>query len=191
MLFVQLTYFLFGIVLPFRRKAQHNSDEAKVNALYQEYGYILRRRCFRILRNEALVEDAMQEILLTLYRRHHQYQGDPQKILSWLYRVTTTHCLQLLDKEKRWFRNLHEHVERQQLEQDDPSPAMTVEEKLTLEQVLEDLSPEQQEAVVYRYVSGMTQEEIAHLMGVSRDRVRRWLKLFQQRGRVLLEGDFV
>ncbi len=183
----------FGVLVaffnrwPLRKAAEPNHDiQARVSALYQTYGYILKRRCRRILRDAERVEDAMQEIFLTLCRSLDQYQGDPQHILAWLYRITTTHCLRILDKDKRNLRYLSLHEDGEPTETPDESSDWTREEQFALLQFLEQLPEPQRAAVLYRYVSGMTQEEIAEVMEVSRDQIRRWLQHFQQRGRIVL-----
>lgn len=174
---------LFGALLSLG--APKRDPRQRVTALYQQYGYVLKRRCRRILRDEALVDDAMQEIFITLCRCHDQYRGDPQKILSWLYRITTTHCLQMLDKNRRWSRNLEEMVlqyqEREMLDRHEPD----TEAHVVVDDFLRTLPESERAAVLYRYISGMTQEEIAEVMEVGRDQVRRWLKHFQARGRVV------
>ncbi|MCB9641615.1 MAG: sigma-70 family RNA polymerase sigma factor [Myxococcales bacterium] len=157
--------------------------------MYRTYGHLLKRRCRRILRDPEKVEDVMQEIFLTLCRSLDQYEGKPDQILPWLYRVTTTHCLRLLDKDKRGLRGLTLHQEDSLVEHAAPISEWTKEEQLALTDFLETLPEDQRAVVLYRYVSGMTQEEIAEVMDVSRDQVRRWLQHFQQRGRIVLREN--
>ena len=159
----------------------------QVEWLLERYGGLLQRRCRRLLRDETLVEDAMQEIVITLSRSVKQYRGEPDQILPWLYRVTTTHCLRLLEKHQRWSRQAREWLEVSLLKPTACQPSL--EERLALEAFLEQLSEQERAAILYRYVSGMTQEEIALVMEVSRDQVRRWLQHFQKRGRIVLR-DF-
>lgn len=183
----------FGVLVaffsrwPLRKTAQPTHDIAsRVRALHQSYGYILKRRCRRILRDPERVEDAMQEIFLTLCRSLDQYQGEPQHILPWLYRVTTTHCLRILDKDKRHLRYFSLHEDDENTDATEEPSDWTREEQIALARFLEQLPETQRAAVLYRYVSGMTQEEIAEVMEVSRDQIRRWLQHFQQRGRIVL-----
>lgn len=180
MFFSVAPFFILGLFGRFRRKEDATTRE--VEQLYQTYGYLLRRRCKRILNDDSWVEDAMQEILITMCRSLPQYRGEKDKILAWLYRITTTHCLQLLDKNKRWARNFMETC----LQQLDTSSSLPLEEKISVEDFLNQLPGEEKEAAIYYFVNEMSQEEIAEVMQVNRDRVRVWLKHFKQRGSVLL-----
>lgn len=163
-----------------------------LDELLPKYGYLLKRRCFKILHNESLVEDAMQEILLVMHRSYDQYRGDPEKILGWLYRIATTHCLRLLEKHKRWSavtqRWLEEHPDGLSASAQ-TRPSVSAEDVLTLEQVLETLGEEEKSIAIYKYVDGMTQNEIAEVMGITRERVRHRLGLFQKHGLLLFESE--
>lgn len=157
-------------------------EETIAEELYRQYYPMLARRCWRLLRDEALVEDAMQELYLLIGTHHEQFRGEPRQMASWLLRMATRHCLRMLDKNQRWHRNLSvamaSFAERQ-------SASVGMETRLAMESFLESLPEREREAVLYRFVSGMTQEEIAEVMDVSRDQVRRWLKHFQARGRIV------
>ncbi|MCB9637363.1 MAG: sigma-70 family RNA polymerase sigma factor [Myxococcales bacterium] len=169
---LMLLVFLFGLF--FSRR-----EDGETRALYQKYYAVLRRRCFRILRDDAMVDDAMQEIFWTVSRQIDQYRGDHEQILPWLYRVTTTHCFKLLERDKRWVRNLEITMEQGSFCGDfgggDPV------DRLAVGALLSHLPPSMREMVMYRYFDEMTQEEIAEVMGVSRDHVRTGLKRFFER----------
>ena len=173
-------------LISFLSRRSERKKYAEVEAIYQKYGYILHSRCHRILRDAALVDDALQEIFLALLTDYKSYRGEPDAILPWLYRVTNTHCFRLIDKNKRWSRLLAARLAEQGPSSHTKKPEL--DERLTLETLLEKLPEQERMAVLYRYISGMTQEEIAEVMEVSRDRVRRWLQHFQKRGRVLLRN---
>lgn len=173
-------------ILSWRHKRQARQQDREVEQLYRTYGHILQRRCRRILRDAALVEDAMQEIKLSIWQHHGQYRGEPRKILSWLYRITTTHCLQLIKKDKRWLRTLAAQLAVLEQEPARSQHHEDVDAQLTMASYLDSLPAQEREVVCYRFISGMTQEEIAEVMQVSRDQVRRWLKHFQKRGQIVL-----
>lgn len=169
--------FLFSLVRYFlSHKTRKQTEE-----LYLMYHPLLRRRCWKLLRDETLVEDAMQEVFWTICRHLEQYQGEPDKILPWLYRITTTRCFKLLEKNQRWERNMELAFAQGAARYDNNLAPAEIEASLSAHALLERLPPRQREAIVYRHVSGMTQQEIAEVMGVTRDQVRTWLKQFQQR----------
>jgi len=54
----------------------------------------------RLLNNEAEAEDAAQEAMLKLWRAAPKWRAGEAKVSTWLYRVTTNHCLDLLRKKR-------------------------------------------------------------------------------------------
>ncbi|HAA54366.1 MAG TPA: hypothetical protein DCE42_06400 [Myxococcales bacterium] len=149
--------------------------------VYRTYHVVLRRRCLKLLRNETLADDAMQEVFWTICRNIEKYRGEPKDILPWLYRITTTHCFKLLDKNKRWNRNVDAMIEEGCARYEANLTDRELESKVAVQAMLEKLPETMREVVVYRYVSGLTQSEIAEVMDVSRDHVRTTLKRFQER----------
>lgn len=160
-----------------------------LDELLPKYGYLLKRRCRKILRNDVWVEDAMQEILLTMHCSYEQYRGQPDRILGWLYRIVTTHCLRLLEKHKRWSTITQRWLEEHPDGFTGGSPLLAVEDVLTLGQVLTTLGEEEKSIAIYKYVDGMTQNEIAETMGITRERVRHRLRIFQKHGLLLFESE--
>lgn len=176
-LFVWMSWFLSA-------KARRQAE-----SIYREYNVILRRRCRRLLRDDVMVDDAMQDIFWTLCRSIDDYRGEQDQILPWLYRITTTHCLKLIEKNKRWHRNIEEAVQEGVERYGSCLGAKEMEVSITVHQLLDKVPPVQRQAVLYRYVSGMTQREIAEVMEVTRDQVRTWLSRFQERAEAWLETN--
>ena len=53
-------------------------------------------------------------------------------------------------------------------------------------QLMEHLPQQQREVLLHRHVSGMTQEEIAEVMGITRNQVRLYLSIASEKGKRLL-----
>ena len=58
------------------------------------------RLCRRILGEQSLAEDGVQEALISAFRKLPELE-DPGALKAWLYRVTLNHCLQILRKRGR------------------------------------------------------------------------------------------
>jgi RNA polymerase sigma-70 factor (ECF subfamily) len=124
--------------------------------------------CRTMLRDERDAEDACQEVFLTVLRRFDQ-GGSVQKPLPWLMKVARLTCLWVRRKRRK-------EVPIQEAEIDasyDPGPP--IEPGLELGRVLEasERLPERYQSVlVMHYQQGMSQEEIAEAMELSRGALR-------------------
>tara|TARA_B100000609_G_scaffold199550_1_gene203992 strand:- start:9700 stop:10236 length:537 start_codon:yes stop_codon:yes gene_type:complete len=165
---------------------KQSSVQKKTEAVYKEYLPTIRRRCRKILREEHLVEDALQEIFSIIFRYIEQYRGVPEDILPWLYKITMTQCLQVLEKEKRWFAPLQAALEEGHQSFSNQLGPSSVEEHMAALQLMEHLPQQQREVLLHRHVSGMTQEEIAEVMGITRNQVRLYLSIASEKGKRLL-----
>src|SRR4051794_24235086 len=74
-------------------------DAATLHRWYENHGYLVHRRCLRLLGSVAEADDALHEVFL----RAHRY-GDTLRAsdpLSWLYKLGDRYCLDLLARQRR------------------------------------------------------------------------------------------
>ncbi len=113
-------------------KAQHG-DLAAFNELVLMYQNIVYRRAFWLLREEEAAEDAVQESFLKAYRNIHAFILE-KPFRSWLLKITTNHCLDMIRKAH------HYHwlpLERTNLEGDDVDAYWIKDPNDTPDQVVE------------------------------------------------------
>lgn len=147
-----------------------------VEQLYVRYGPALLRRARAILGSEAAARDAVQETFVTALRSEAQFRREASP-MTWLYRITTNHCLNVLRDSSRRQELLAERVADAETE---PAQQPSHDDRLTLAQVLRRVSPELQEIAVFYYVDRMGQEEIARLLSVARRTVGNRLEEFRR-----------
>lgn len=138
-------------------------DSAAVTKLYEKYGFFVRRRCTLLLRDNALADDALQETFLKLMKSGRPIL-EAEHPMRWLYRVADRACLDLLRRTKR---------SRQATPIDDVAgellhPGDEPDVRRRAIELLDVLDEEQQRVCVMAFVDGMTQQEIADELGVSR-----------------------
>ena len=80
-------------------KAQ-NGDLAAFNELVLMYQEVVYRQALWLLQEETAAEDAAQEAFLKAYRNLHRFTlGKPFR--SWLLKIATNHCLDMIRKAQR------------------------------------------------------------------------------------------
>lgn len=150
-------------------EARGGSPEAW-GEIYRQYGAAIFRFCRRALPTKEDAEDATTEIFLKVKEKLGQY--DPTRPFgAWLYRVAANHCWDIL-RRRRIRQDLETgDLENLPLEHPDPGQLEQLVTKHTSQQVrnaLDKLPARARMALVLRYYSEMSYDEIADSLGVRR-----------------------
>lgn len=159
----------------------------RVSSLYRKYGPAIYSRCRRLLRDDALAEDATQEVFVRVLR-HIESAPDDAAALAWIYRISTNYCLnQIRDRSRQAEPTAPSDLP--EASGDHPEPEL-MDRDLAMKLVSR--APEKlRAAAVLYYVDGMEQEQVARTLGISRRTVINRLQEFTERSRKFLtrEGD--
>lgn len=147
--------------------------------LYRRFGPAIYRRCLKLLRDPADAEDATQEVFVRafIHLERHTY-GSP---LPWLYEIATRLCLNRVRDQGR------RAAARERLPAPAATPADLLADRHLASQLLGQVDEKTALIVVYHVVDGMTQEEVARAVKLSRRTVGTRLHLFLERARRFLE----
>lgn len=146
-----------------------------LDAAYRRYGPQVYRRCLRLLRDEAEAEDAAHEVFL---RALDRLPAAEEEAMAWLYRVSTNYCLnRLRNRRMREQRSWREAVTDTLARAERSPESVAVERELTLH-LLGEADDQTQAIAVYYWVDGMSQGEIAQVVGLARGTVNRKLRDF-------------
>ena len=155
---------------------------SRVDELYERYGAVVYRRAKKLLGDEHAAWDAVQEVFVRTLKHARRFRREASPT-TWLYRITTNYCLNVLRDSARHSRKLQVEVgPRTSAAESVPHPDL----RLTIVKVLSRLPRELGEIAVYHHVDRMSHEEIAAVIGVSRRTVGNRLKEFQERALALL-----
>jgi RNA polymerase sigma-70 factor, ECF subfamily len=138
--------------------------------LYREYAPAIFRFCRRALPSKEDAEDATMEIFMKFSEKLIQY--DPSRsFTAWLYKVAANHCWDMLRRRKARHEKDMEDVDETPLQAPEPNQLERLIEERTSEEVrkaLEKLGARARMALVMRYYSEMSYDEIADALGVRR-----------------------
>jgi RNA polymerase sigma-70 factor, ECF subfamily len=182
----------------FERKliaSARGGDLESFNQIVDRYQALAYRVCVRILGDSGRAEDATQDTFIKAYSALDQYHGGSFK--SWLMRIATNRCYDLIRSERR---RPAASLEAQPVES---QPSWSV-EPLTenpdsfadrsqlsdyLERALQQLSHDQRTAVVLFDVHGYSYEEIAGITDASLGTVKSRISRGRIRLREMLRSD--
>ena len=142
-----------------------SGDNDALGALYDRFGRIAYGLAFRILRDQALAEDAVQEAFLAVWRSAEGYRRERAKAATWVLTLVHRRAVDLVRREDRRRGDpLDEAPEA-------GGPAVDEEADLrdkrtAVQAALAQLPPDQRQALELAYYGGYTQSELAERLGV-------------------------
>jgi RNA polymerase sigma-70 factor, ECF subfamily len=159
--------------------------------IYREMGPAIFRFCRRALPTREDAEDATMEIFSKLWEGKLSQYDATRSFSAWLYRVAANHCWDILRRRKIRQDKETEDVDDVPLEHPDPNQLDRLIEQKSSEEVrraLDKLGARARMALVLRYYSDMSYDEIADALGVRRAFVGVVLLRARHELRQALEG---
>lgn len=152
---------------------------AELDRIYREHGHVVLRRARRILGDEGEAQEVLQEVFLSLVARPEQYEGR-SAVTTFLYAMTTNACLNRIRDGKRRTRILADAFAPTEVR---PSarPEAGIDAALLLSRLPDRLAL----VAIHHFVDGMTHDEIAEVIGVSRRQVGNLVVRVQEEARRL------
>lgn len=144
-------------------------ETVSAEAMVRGYSRRVYNFCRSLLRNEADVEDACQEVFMTVTRREEEI-AQLRRPAPWIMKIALLTCLHLRRKRGRALQLDSE------IEIDAPAeagPPIDASEELGRVRGAMELLPDRYRAVLaLHFQQGMPQEEVAEVLGVSRGTLR-------------------
>ena len=141
------------------------SDQEALAELYDRFGRVAYGLALRVLRDEKLAEDAVQEGFLTAWRNADRFMPERAKASTWVLTLVHRRAVDLVRREDRRRADpLSATVE--------PEPSDSAEddawlrfERERVQAALRKLPDQQREALELAYYGGFTQSELAERLG--------------------------
>jgi RNA polymerase sigma-70 factor (ECF subfamily) len=142
--------------------------------LYVRYGPVVLRRALQLLGNQQEAQDVLQDVFAVLLQQAQQFEGRSSPV-TFLYTITTNCALGRLRSRRTRGALLRAHY----FEREEPAsagPEMLVQLRHQLALLPEELA----RVAVYYHLDEMSQDEIALLLGCSRQRVGKLLQRLRE-----------
>jgi RNA polymerase sigma-70 factor (ECF subfamily) len=165
------------------------SDEVALAELYDRYGRVAYGLAVRILRDEALAEDAVQEAFLAIWRGAARFVPERGKASTWILTLVHRRAVDLVRREQR---RRTEALPEIELAGEDASADDALWLRLERERVraaLARLPRPQREAIELAYYGGFTQSELAERLGEPLGTIKSRMFTGLAHLRELLESD--
>jgi RNA polymerase sigma-70 factor (ECF subfamily) len=145
--------------------------------LYERYGASVFGRCQYLLRDDALAEDAMQDVFAKALTHLDAFRAEASP-LTWLMKIATNHCVNLSKSRSAPWKRLF--AVKEQAEPLAHGGPQLVEARDFIHKALARFDAETQAAAIHYWIDEMTMEEVALALGRSVPTIRKRLLAFAE-----------
>jgi len=144
--------------------------------LYKRYSSKIYSKCISLLKNEALAQDATQEIFTKIFLNLSKF-SERSKFSTWVYSITYNFCIDFLRKKKKEKNLFSDEIENApDIVVEVPDTALLEMEVKRLKQVLEVIPPGDKAILMMKYQDEMSIKEIAHTLDKSESAIKMKIK---------------
>jgi RNA polymerase sigma-70 factor, ECF subfamily len=151
---------------PYQESTDHDlvdaitqGDIQAFEGLYDRYAGKVLKRCFFICVNQEEARDLMQEIWIKVFLHLHDFKKQAA-FSSWLYRLTTNHCLNYLKSKAHSEQSRTQHTSEELIHEDPTS-------KIEVHHLLQKLPMEDRTILAMKFMGEYTYEEISAVCEIS------------------------
>ena len=160
-----------------------DSKEERIERMVALYQLPLLRLCILYLHDEELAKDAVQETFIKAYLNLDGFRAEASE-KTWLTRIAVNTCKNVY--RSGWFRHVDRSVTPDMIAE---KFASADEKDNTLTEAIMRLPLKLREAALLCWLQGMTYEEAADTLGVSRQAVGSRLNRARRKLRFAMEGS--
>jgi RNA polymerase sigma-70 factor (ECF subfamily) len=140
-----------------------NGDVEAYEQLVRRHQLPVYRHCLNMLGDEGDAAETAQDVFFTVWRSLTKFRGESE-LSTWLYRVATNRCLNVLRQRKVPTLPLVDQPSSHGLPEGE-FERKQIDERIN--QAIASLTPEQRVALLLREVEGLNYEQIARVLGIS------------------------
>lgn len=169
-------------------------DAAALQLIYQRTAARLHGLALRVLRNNELAEDALQDAFLKIWRLAPDYRASLSPPLAWMGLILRSCALDLLRRQKSAGADRTQVLDsllEESLAHDAPGPqqlAETSEQAWLLHQCLQQLAPAQREAMALAYVRDLSHSELAQQLAQPLGTIKSWIRRSLDKLRICMDA---
>jgi RNA polymerase sigma-70 factor (ECF subfamily) len=170
--------------------AMARGDKAAMAALYDQLSVPLYSLAYRMLSDASEAQDLTQDIFLQLWRTAASYESGRGSVFSWAVTLTRNRAIDRLRMRKRRSEILSAAAPELQPaapggDTDSAGSLWLSEKTAAVRTALDELAPDQKQAIELAFFGGLTQQEIAarlgEPLGTIKARIRRGLLKLKDR----------
>ena len=140
-------------------------DERALGQLYEQYARNLFTVILRVVQDEAMAQDVLQEGLLKVWLSIGSYEATRGRLFTWMVRVCCNQAIDALRSPRHRFHRRNPSLETAGAHYS-PAPTAFYPEHIGVRELIVQLKPRQREVMDLLYFGGCTQAETAEQLAI-------------------------
>ena len=140
------------------------SEQSALAELYDRYGRTAYGLALRVLRDQALAEDAVQEAFLTVWRAASRFMPERGKASTWILTLVHRRAVDAVRREQRRRADSLDQAAEPTVEGAEENAFLHLQRE-RVQAALRHLPDAQREALELAYYGGLSQSELAERLG--------------------------
>jgi RNA polymerase sigma factor (sigma-70 family) len=157
-----------------------SKDRSALDFLYDNYSAALYGVISRVLKNEDIAEEVLQDVFLKIWDKIDQYDSTKGKLFTWMLNVARNQAIDKTrskeiskDQKTRGIENVVSRIDNKEYIE-------TSVDGIGVKEIIKKLPDEQQFVVEYLYFKGYSQSELADEFNIPLGTVKTRLRLAMQ-----------
>lgn len=142
-------------------KQLQDKNERALSLLYDKYSGALYSVILKMIRDEGIAQDILQETFITIWDKSYQYNSEKGRFYTWTYRIAKNKVLNFIRK-----RDILIQKEDLSVYEIEDEPVKFEDEFLKLKGAITQLNKHHQKAIELVYFKGLTHREAHEDMDV-------------------------
>lgn len=141
-----------------------SGNKEALNYIYEAYSAALYGVIIKIIRDEELSRDLLQDAFVKIWKKAGAYNPDKGALYTWMLNLTRNLCIDHLRSKK--FKNAQQNQSLDKHVYGIESNRRFDPQHIGLNELLKRLPDEQQQVIYYSYFQGYTQKEISEELDI-------------------------
>jgi len=158
------------------RVAEHR-DKAAFKQLFVYFAPRLKAHLMSMGVTAEAAEDLMQEVLIKVWRKAHQFQSDKAKLSTWMFRIARNALIDQRRRAKYPEVNADDHLHHMQADDETDRPVMENQTAERVSKAIAQLKPKYKEVIHLSFFEELSHSQIAERLSLPLGTVKSRIRL--------------
>ena len=143
-----------------------SKDKKSFGVLYDSYSNALFGIIFRIVQNDELAEDILQEVFIKIWNNSHTYDSKKSRLFTWMLNIARNSSIDYMRSKQGKVDKKNFSIDLVKNIYEKPSNLNQINDYIGIKKLVDELKPDQKEIIDLAFFEGYTHPEIAEKLQI-------------------------